>query len=549
MACESGRFSCFDCEESYPRESIFKCETCQIEEDTNSANQSNSDHFICDTCIIRHCKKGHKITDSVSQPVLVCDQHKILLNSYCRDCDILLCFKCMAQHDNHKQAQIEIRANEIRMQVFEQLTNFENMGKPARKQKERVLETTKANREKLQVVIKAFEKTQQSLLRELDDAEEKTKMAVESLLEKQNELRGLLSLSCQNLVHKWKYVEKASENVLMAKVDDESLITEDWAVRDLVMKLSNKWFESLGLHLTYVTDVEVEQKIYSDTFDGDFYVVVVKGDSIELSKYLVDKKKIKCQLKCVKTIKESNLSSSIESIKMVSPDNVILFMSDRSTLMADFDKKSITLCQVPTGRELLDPCYNWISGKVEWLYWENNHVTSTNNKKYKIKFKTKPKVMRIQEDFDDDDVLHNMGVFMEPGSMLITVVDLRTDNRTQIPQSVHGCNSIDNIAIHLIGLDSYLFCINMVLWSVQMKSITIIEAMLSFSDPMNFKVMSRINWTDDLEVKRYQDKYESEDLEWYIYFLPAVEVDVSTGKTTSTPSKAKKWAFISMVDF
>ena len=250
MSCESGRYYCCDCKESYPEESIFKCETFQIEENTNSDNQSSTDHFYCDTCILPHCKKGHKILDSVSQPVLVCHQHKMLLNDYCYDFVSLLCFKCMREHKSHKLAPIEERAKEIRMNVFEQLTKFENMEKPARKQKELVLETNKANREKLQKAIKAFEKTQQSFLSELDDADEKSEIAVESILDKQNELRGLLSLSCQNLVHKWKYIENQNKENLMGKLGGESSLSEGCCLQGLVMKLSNNWFDSLGLNLS-----------------------------------------------------------------------------------------------------------------------------------------------------------------------------------------------------------------------------------------------------------------------------------------------------------
>ena len=538
MACESGRFCCLECKGSYPEESIFKCETCQTEEDTNSDSQSSSDHVYCDTCILPHCKKGHKIIDSVSQPVLVCDQHKILLNKYCRDCDILLCFKCMTQHNNHKLAEIEVRAKEIRMKVFEHLTNFENMEKPARKQKERVLETTKANREKLQKAVKAFEKTQQSLLSELDDADEKSKMAVESILEKQNELRCLLSLSCQNLVHKWKYVEKASENVLMAKVDDESLITEDWAVQDLVMKLSNKWFESLGLHLTYVSDVEAEQKIYSDTYDGVFYIVVVKGDSIALRRHSLNQK-----LDFVRTIEENKLSASIESIKARSRCKIILFMSDGSILMADFDKKSITLCEIPTGRELLHPWYNFISEKVEWLYWDNEHVICAHNEKFKIKFKTKPKVMSIDENCDGESI-DIFCVFVNPGSMLITVVDFTTEKRIEIPQSVHGCKSIEFIDQYIPSFNMSLFYI--VLWSVEMKSVTLIQIKWSVFNNFKSEVIGRINWTDDLEIKECQTENEIHALKFS--FLPAVEVDVSKDNAARVQRKTRKWAFMSIVN-
>ena len=520
MSCESGRYYCCDCKESYPGESIFKCETCQVEQGTNSDNKSSTDDSYCDTCIVRHCKKGHKILDSVSQTVLVCHQHKMLLNDYCWDCDILLCLKCTREHKSHKLAPIEERAKEIRTNVFEQLTNFENMEKPARKQKELVLETTKANRERLQKAIKAFEKTQQSFLSELDDAEKKSEIAVESILQKQNELRGLLSLSCQDLVlvHKWKYIKNPNEDNLTAKLGGESSVSEDWGMQGLVMKLGNNWLDCLGLNLSCTaTDVENEQKMFSDTYRGKLYVVVMKRDSLELIRYSTGNKKTKCKFKLVGTIKESKLSSSIESIKAVSWDWIILFMSDGGILEASFKAECITMCEVPAGRDLLYPyTFRHRSPKVDWIYWENEHVKSTQNDKFKIEFKIKPKVMFL----DLFDRKRQVWVLLDQETMLITVVDSSEEERNEIPQSVHGCNSIDFIDSYSVYKYRDSFYADIVLWSVEMKSITLILINGSVRGNFNSEVIGRVNWTDDLEVKRYQTKsgFRNDHAVYWWYF-------------------------------
>ena len=537
-----------------------------MEQDTNVDNHSSTDHSYCDTCILPHCRKGHKILDSVSQPVLVCDQHKMLLNDFCCDCDILLCLKCMREHKSHKLAPIEERAKEIRMKVFEQLTKFENMEKPARKQKELVLETNKANREKLEKAIKAFEKTQQSFLSELDDADEKSEIAVESILEKQNELRGLLSLSCQNLVHKWKYIENPNEDNLMAKLGGESSLSEDWCMQGLVMKLGNNWFDCLGLNLgCTATDVESEQKMFSDTYSGKFnnnnkkkmteqkmftdtcegelHVVVMKNDSLELTRYSLHKKKTQCEFKLLGAIKGSNLSSSIESIKATSWERIILFMSDGSILEANFKEDCISKCEVPAGRDLLYPYSCWHSDtKVDWVYWENGHVKSTQNDDFKIEFKTKPKVMRIEV----RDIKRQAWVLLDEGTMLITFANPTTKRLIEIPQSVHGCNSIDFIDRYIVCNHTYIL-----LWSVKMKSITLIELeWRSIRGNFNSAVIGRVNWADDLEIKQYQTKCwfrKDRAVNWQ--FLPAVELNVSsTDNAASAQSKTFKWAFMSSGD-
>ncbi|XP_075244702.1 uncharacterized protein LOC142338710 [Convolutriloba macropyga] len=554
MSCESGRYSCCDCKESYPEESIFKCETCQMEQDTNSDNQSSTDHCYCDTCILSHCKKGHKILDSVSQPVLICHQHKMLLNDYCCDCDSLLCLKCMREeHNSHKLAQIEERAKEIRMNVFEQLTKFENMEKPARKQKELVLETTKANREKLEKAIKAFEKTQKNLLSELDDADEKSEIAVESILEKQNELRGLLSLSCQNLVHKWKYIENPpNEDNLMGKLGGESSLSEDCCMQGLVMKLSNNWFDCLGLNLSCIaTDVEAEQKTFTDTCEGELYVVVMKNDSLELTRHSIDNKKTEYEFELVGTIKESKLSSSIESIKAASWERIILFMSDDSILEANFKKKCITRCEIPAGRELLHPYFRgYSSPKLEWIYWENGHVKSTQNDNFKIEFKTKPKVFYIENCILPNVFFSEACVLLDEGTMLITVVNPMTKILTQIPQSVHGCNSIHFIDSFSFYENAYPLYTYILLWSVKMKSITLIRLKGGVRGNFNSEVEGRVYWTDELEIKHYQTKcWFRNDRVVNLYFLPAVEVNVSsTDNAASAQSKTCKRAFMSSGD-
>ena len=225
----------------------------------------------------------------------------------------------------------------------------------------------------------------------------------------------------------------------------------------------------------------------------------------------------------VRTIDKSKLSSSIESINVVTQYKIILFMSDGSISEADFGMESITICEIPTERELLHPYSDYCFGtKVEWVCWENEYVMSTDNDKYKIEFKTKPKVMHIDK-FFDDDFIDIFCVFMDPGSTLITFVRFRTEQRIEIPQSVHCCKwSIEFIDQKIFCSDMDLLYIYIVLWSVNMKSITLIQLNLSVVNNFNSEVMGRINWTDDLEIKHYQTKNEFCAFKWY----SAVEFNV-----------------------
>ena len=244
------------------------------------------------------------------------------------------------------------------------------------------------------------------------------------------------------------------------------------------------------------------------------------------------------------TIKESKLPSSIESIKAVRWNQIILFMSDGSVLEANFREESISKCEIPAGRDLLYPYSCWYSNtKVDWVYWENGHVKSTRYDDFKIEFKTKPKVKNI---------IARMGFFSEAlvsldeGTMLITVGNFMAGTLTQIPQSVHGCNSIDFIDRYSFYDDMDSLYTYILLWSVKMKSITLILIKGNVRDSFNSKVIGRVNWTDDLEIKHYQTKcWLEKDLAVNWYFLPAVELNVSsTDNAASAQSKTSKWAFM-----
>ena len=56
------------------------------------------------------------------------------------------------------------------------------------------------------------------------------------------------------------------------------------------VKSAKKW-PQVYTFLTTATDVETEQKMYSDTIKGELNVVVMKNDSLELTRYSLDKKK------------------------------------------------------------------------------------------------------------------------------------------------------------------------------------------------------------------------------------------------------------------
>ena len=532
MACESGRTVCTDCEESYPEESIFQCETCQLQQEPNLDNVTSGTQFYCDSCIVRHCKKGHKIMDSVSQPVLVCEEHKFLLNTYCRDCDILLCLKCLQTHNAHKLLPIETRAKEIRILVFEQLTNFEDMEKPARKQKDQVLGKTNANREKMQKLIKAFEETQQRILSELNDADKKSETAVELIVQKQSELRGLLSLSCQQLVYKWKDVGKRNEE-LGARMGDEGLLSND-GLQDFAINLSDKWFGSLGLPLKcVVTDIDDIKEFHTDTWRGKLYVVAMKGDSIELSKNSINREESTLKFKIIGTIDAKDFSCSIESIELVYYEIVILYMSDGSIMKADFDEKSITKCETPTQRVLLRPYFNNDGQIIEWIYWEDKFVRITENDKFKQEFRTKPRVAFIEKFHCYSMEYNNVWcILLNPAAMIITLLDFRGNILARIPQSTHGYSTVDFISC------ASVFNV-IILWSIKDKSVTIIHLERISSDEINISKTSRVNWADDLKIKQYKT---TDERTWY--FLPAILLDPSSDNRADTQTKTIKWGFM-----
>ena len=133
MESEGGTFShklCRSCDIVVDEPSLqFKCMTCP---DENDKTEIKSASVFCNLCIACHTRKSHEVKDSKGNAVIVCDKHKLLIESFCLKCCKTLCNRCTKEHLNqeHTISSLEGKAMEIKKSIHEELGKIDECYKP-----------------------------------------------------------------------------------------------------------------------------------------------------------------------------------------------------------------------------------------------------------------------------------------------------------------------------------------------------------------------------------------------------------------------------------
>lgn len=112
-----------------------KCNICK--EDTAKVFCYDCRHFLCQSCNSYHYKfpanKRHTVTDSHSVDrstlmlTLVCEEHELEFNYYCRDCECLICVQCVTSvHKGHSFTDIAEVAATAREDVKNRLVQIKD---------------------------------------------------------------------------------------------------------------------------------------------------------------------------------------------------------------------------------------------------------------------------------------------------------------------------------------------------------------------------------------------------------------------------------------
>ncbi|XP_075264822.1 uncharacterized protein LOC142356973 [Convolutriloba macropyga] len=149
---------------------LFHCETCNRSREDNPSEKE----LLCDVCVGPHLQRGHLILDRKGYGPLVCPEHKLLQQEYCRTCDLTFCSKCTRKHSKHEFDTLEKRGSELRGQVFEMITELELGEKPLRLKKEEMSDVIESH--KKEQLKRRFTQKLRSDLMSITSIKEESKM-------------------------------------------------------------------------------------------------------------------------------------------------------------------------------------------------------------------------------------------------------------------------------------------------------------------------------------------------------------------------------------
>ncbi|XP_075244684.1 uncharacterized protein LOC142338698 [Convolutriloba macropyga] len=186
---------------------LFHCETCDRSREDNQSEKE----FLCDVCVGSHLQRGHIITDMKGYEPLVCPEHKMLQQEYCRTCDFTFCSKCTQKHSKHEFDTLEKRGSELRGQVFELLAELELGEKPLRLKKEEMSDIIESHKKEQLMLFQHLEKEIEKLRQSCSEiVEENCKTlstgfrqlseSVEQTVDLQRQFRDLLASSNARLL-------------------------------------------------------------------------------------------------------------------------------------------------------------------------------------------------------------------------------------------------------------------------------------------------------------------------------------------------------------
>ena len=196
--------NCASCDEQ--QSFFFSCDSC--EELVESSNASSSERvWYCDFCVVQHTKKGHSVKNFKGHSPLVCSEHKIVHSEFCQTCDVTFCLKCFGEHREHKLRSAKERANELRKEIFEILTDFEMSEKPLQSRK-RSADDRNDKDELVELVTREADELKETLIERIDktytDHQGKLVDVIAEIGNLQQQARNVLSLDNCELIHNFK---------------------------------------------------------------------------------------------------------------------------------------------------------------------------------------------------------------------------------------------------------------------------------------------------------------------------------------------------------
>ena len=362
---------------------------------------------ICRICIGSHLQQNHEVKNQKGLKPLICKIHKMLQLEFCRTCDEVICWGCMSKHSKHEFGSLDDRASEVRKKVFESLSEFENEEKLMNAVKAEIVEKIEKHEAEQKSLREKFlaevEKLKQTGLKTIDDncriMKEHLK-AVDDVVEIQQKLRDLLSVSNDHLVNKFREIDKELKQLRIAsgkmKEEKAALLTCD--VDRVVAKLEQLQ-SSIAADLKSVLFDNSACYFCWDESGKGYRVALQKGKFL-VEDVTIDNSGGVAYTNCKTQVLNEEVTHCF-SIVDTSHKLTILLITNNKAYLFDPSEANLTLSTVPCPAKthFLWPYYVQNQNNFpqpHWSYWEDGVIKFTHNASFTVQCDAIPSVRMEQ---------------------------------------------------------------------------------------------------------------------------------------------------------
>ena len=349
----------------------------------------------------------------------------------------------MSKHSEHKFGSLDEKAAEIKTKVFESLSEFEYEEKLMNAVKAEIVQKIEKheNEQKTlrETAVAELEKLKEEVLKTIDDncniMKEHLK-AVDDVVEIQQKLRDLLSVSNDHLVNEFKKIDKKMKQLRIAgdKMKKEKAVVHSFDVGCVVEKVK-KFQDSLTADLK--SNVSVSYFCWS--LSGTGYRVTSKKWKIFVEDAAIDDSGSLSYTDRKTQVLNEEVTHCFSVLDTSNILKILILTSNNSAYIFNPSDANMTISTVsyPAKNNFLWPYYAQaqVIQEPHWSYWEGDMIKFTHDASFSIQCETIPSVRMGQYHW-------NWLTFITPNKTVL-LADIRSnkESRFTIPD-IGGINSV-----------------------------------------------------------------------------------------------------------